>query len=198
MWKTVCINRATCVYYPRPSPTGQTVKTVKKKFFSWIYPFHEISCNFGSGVFFTPPPTGQTVKTIFFMDLSISWNFLLMMTIACRNVGIWDQLVYCRWCGFNLVRGVDLSCLQQSRSSSKNNWQWETLHSKMHWSHAVQRSMLPHPCFRTSMSLLLKLMFANQSLKVTLTYNCTLESSCPWIIEIHCPLTGRLGYPPTG
>ena len=64
--------------YFYPPTTGQTVK---KLFFSWIYPFHEISCNFGSGVIFTPtpthPPTGQTVKTIFFsIDLSISGNFL--------------------------------------------------------------------------------------------------------------------------
>ena len=141
-----------CIFYPHPPPTSQTVK---KKFpwvypfheiscnfgsgvffsptphplakqwkniYSWIYPFHEISCNFGSGVFFTPTPTHwpNSEKIFFmdlsiswnflqfwfrcsfyphppnsekkFMDLSISWNFLLMITIARRYVGIWDRL----------------------------------------------------------------------------------------------------------
>ena len=57
----------------------ETVHVCKRA--TCIYPFHEISCNFGSGEFLTPPPTSQTVKKkfffpSFFMDLSISWNFL--------------------------------------------------------------------------------------------------------------------------
>ena len=50
--------------HPPHPPTGQTVK--KKWFFSWMYPFHEISCNFGSGVFPSPltnPPA--KLNTIF-------------------------------------------------------------------------------------------------------------------------------------
>ena len=45
-------------------------------------------------VHFLPPPLpiDQTMEKIL-VDLSISWNFPLMMTIACRHVGIWDQLV---------------------------------------------------------------------------------------------------------
>ena len=97
----VC-NRATCIYpfheiscnfgsgvffYPPPPPHPPTGQTVKKKFISWIYPFHEISCNFGSSVFPPPPPAKQWKKNLF-MDLSFSWNFLLMMTIACLTC--WD------------------------------------------------------------------------------------------------------------
>ena len=64
------------VYSPPPPPTGQTVKKIFFFFFfPWIYPFHEISCYFGSGVFLPPPPQPThwpTVKKNFFMDLSIS------------------------------------------------------------------------------------------------------------------------------
>ena len=83
-----------------PPPPPQTLmrkfskskwaKQWKKIFFLWIYPFHEISCIFGSGVIFhTHPPPPQTLmrkfskskwakqwKKIFLVDLSISWNFL--------------------------------------------------------------------------------------------------------------------------
>ena len=38
-----------------PPVTHPPVKQRKKKF-PWIYPFHAISCNFGSGVIFIPPP----------------------------------------------------------------------------------------------------------------------------------------------
>ena len=88
-----------CIFYP-PPPTHPLAKQWKK-IFSWIYPFHAISCNFGLGVFLPPPPPGQTVNKFFVMDLSISWNFLLMMTVACRYVGIRDQLV---WWGFQQQR----------------------------------------------------------------------------------------------
>ena len=75
-----------CIFYPPHPPTSQTVKKKifffhgfihflqfwfrciftpppppppwpnSEKNFSWIYPFHEISCNFASGEFLPPPP----------------------------------------------------------------------------------------------------------------------------------------------
>ena len=58
----------------------------------WIYPFHEISCNFDLNAFLTPPPISQTVKKIVCGFIHFM-KFPLMMTIVCRYVGIWDQHV---------------------------------------------------------------------------------------------------------
>ena len=102
-------------FTPSPPPTSQTVKT---KFFPWIYPFHEISCNFGSGVFFTPhphtPPTHQSNsgKIFFFMDLSISWNFLLIWLLPADMLrsGINSLLVVLSVLSFNISVELSLLC----------------------------------------------------------------------------------------
>ena len=86
-----------CISPPPPHPPAKQWK----KLFSWIYPFHEISCNFGCIFYPLPPPTHQPNRgeKFFFMDLSILWNFLqfgsgVFFTPRPRYVGIWDQLVF--------------------------------------------------------------------------------------------------------
>ena len=73
------------VYFlPPPPPPHTHWPNSEKTIFSWIYPFHEISCRFGSGVFLppspppppSPHPLAKQWKKNFFIDLSISWYFL--------------------------------------------------------------------------------------------------------------------------